>query len=338
MNCMKKKTFFAAGILSTIMLLQQNSLHAQILKKIIDNVKQSQQNNKSNTSNQTETIDTTGLNNDVTRVLGAFGKAASDNPNDTSAADLVTKALGNLAGGGGVTAADSAAAIETFKTAKGGSGIYYETTTTVTTKNGTNKTVSRSYFAASGEGRAEMNLAAMMGAKNSDALTMLSRISNRRYGILLDPKQKKYSLNIIDTSLTNNDRATYKVTKIGNETVDGYNCTHAKIVTTSGKGMFASSSTMDVWTSPAVPGYSDLKSMMTTQNVTSKMLDALDEAGCDGYFVKMTSKGKDYAISMELTTVQKKTMPSSLFVIPAGYTQSENNLMFSNLVQAGQKQ
>jgi hypothetical protein len=41
---------------------------------------------------------------------------------------------------------------------------------------------------------------------------------------------------------------------------------------------------------------------------------------------------------MELTHVEKKTLPASLFMIPAGYTQSENNLLFSNLVQSGQKQ
>ena len=40
---MKKKTPWTACILSIAMLQQQNFLQAQILKKIIDNVKQSQQ-------------------------------------------------------------------------------------------------------------------------------------------------------------------------------------------------------------------------------------------------------------------------------------------------------
>ena len=44
--------------------------------------------------------------------LGAFAKAAEDNPNDTSAADLTMKGLGNLMGGNqDISAADSAAAI-----------------------------------------------------------------------------------------------------------------------------------------------------------------------------------------------------------------------------------
>lgn len=321
------------------MLLQQNLVHAQILKKIIDNVKQSQQNKESNTSNQNETVDTTGLKNDMTRVFGAFGKAASDNPNDTSAADLVTKALGKMTGGNGISAADSAAAIKTYKTARGGAGVYYEQTTTMTTKKtGTNKSVSRMYFTQSGEGRAEMNVAALMGARNGEAIIGLSRISNPRCGALLDDKNKMYSLNVIDTSLINDDRSQFKVTKIGNELVDGYNCTHAKMVMTSGKGLFSSSSTMDIWTSSAVPGYSDLRRMMTSQNITPKMMQALDDAGCGGQVVKMQSTGKDYSMTTELTKAERKTFPASLFIIPAGYTQSQNNLLFSNLVQAGQKQ
>ena len=339
MNCMKKNTFFAAAILTALMLLQQNFLHAQILKKIIDNVKQNQQTNKNSTSSQTDTIDTTGLTNDITRVLGAFGKAASDNPNDTSSADIVMKGLGNLAGGNGISSADSLAAFRMYKSAKGGNGVYYEQTTTMTTKKtGTNKSVSRMYFTQSGEGRSEMNLAAMMGAKNSEAIVGLSRLSNPRCGVLLDDKEKKYSLNVIDTSLINSDRSQYKVTKIGNEVVDGYNCTHAKMTTTSGKGLFASSTTMDIWTSPAVPGYKDLRRMMASQNMTLKMMQALDDAGCGGQIVKMQSSGKDYSMTMELTKAEKKTFPASLFMIPPGYTPSENNLLISNLVQTGQKQ
>lgn len=334
---MKIKTRYTLGLVIVLIIVQTTSVQGQILKKILNNVKQSQQNaTKPNSSNQSESIDTTGLNNDLNKVLGAFGKAASDNPNDTSAADLTMKALGNLTGGGGVSAADSASAIKTFKTAKDGSGVYYESTSTITTKNGTNKTVSKTYFTASGEARKEMNLGAMMGAKNSQDLIVLSRAANAKYSIILDEKQKEYSLDIIDTSFVNNNQSNYKITKMGNETIFGYNCAHAKVVVTSGKGMFASSSTMEIWTSPEVPGYSELAKMMTSQNITNKMLQALDQAGCSGYFVKITSQDKDYSMNTELTKVEKRTFPASLFMIPAGYARSGGNLMFSNLAQAGQ--
>jgi hypothetical protein len=83
-----------------------------------------------------------------------------------------------------------------------------------------------------------------------------------------------YSLNVIDTSLINNRIEKYQVTKIGNENVHGYNCTHAKLVTTSGSGLFKSSGTMDVWMSVDVPGYSTYKKEML-QNVTPAMMQAL---------------------------------------------------------------
>jgi hypothetical protein len=67
------------------------------------------------------------------------------------------------------------------------------------------------------------------------------------------------------------------------------------------------------------------------------MLKELDKAGCGGQVVKIQSSGKDYSMTMELTRAEKKTLPASLFMIPAGYTKSENNLLISNLVQAGQK-
>ena len=188
---MKRKTLYATGLAIIVSFAQTTFLQAQILKKILDNVKQSQQ-TKSNDSNQSEKIDTTGLSDGVTRIFGAFGKAASDNPNDTSSADIVMKGLGNLVGGNGISSADSLAAIRTYKTAKGGSGVYYEQTTTVIRKKtGTTKSISRMYFTISGEARAEINLAAMMGAKNSEPVVELSRLSNPRCGVMLDESEER---------------------------------------------------------------------------------------------------------------------------------------------------
>ena len=145
--------------------------------------------NKGNKKKNKLPIDTTGLSNSLSKVLDAFSKAANDNPKDTSAGDLVIKALANLTGGGGISSADSANSIRSYRTAQGGSGYYYETTTTVSNKQTANsKSVSKTYLAASGEGRIEMNLGAMMGAKNTTGFIALSRIANRRCNILLDEK------------------------------------------------------------------------------------------------------------------------------------------------------
>jgi hypothetical protein len=321
--------------MSFFLLLGINNSNAQIFKKLLNTVTKGAQGKagdsllKQNQSNQPDTAS-------ANRVLNAFAKAARDNPNDTSSADLTMKALGNLTGGGGVSAADSAAAIKKFRTASGGSGFYYETIITVTTKErGTVTSKSKSYVTNTGEGRSEMDMAAMMGIKNGSPLIGISRGGLPGYSIIIDDKSKTYSLNVIDTSLINGVNETYNVTKIGNETVQGYNCIHSKLVMAS-KGMFKSSTTMEIWTSTAVPGYSNLRRMMSSQNITPGMIQALDHAGCGGYFVKIASGKKDYAMTMTIATAEAKTLPAALFFIPQGYAEAKGNLMFANMMQSAQ--
>jgi hypothetical protein len=102
--------------------------------------------------------------------------------------------------------------------------------------------------------------------------------------------------------------------------------------------MFKSTSTMQLWTSTGVTGYSSLKRMMM-QNVTPAMVKALDDAGCGGFIVKMSSgEGKSYSMTMLLTKAERQTFPASLFKIPAGYTKSNDNLMLGNMMGAASKQ
>jgi len=325
---MKKVKTGSGVLIFLILFLDLNSADAQLLKKLAGSVIKVAQNKagdslmKQNMSDQRDTASTN-------KVLGAFAKAARDNPNDTSSADIAMKALGNLTGGGGVSAADSAAAIKSFKTATGGSGFYYETTITVTSKErGTVKSKSKSYFTIGGEGRSEMNMAAMMGVNNGSPMIGISHATKPMYTIIIDDGSKTYSLNVIDTSLINGTGETYTVTKIGNETVEGYNCIHSKIVSSS-KGVFKSSISMDIWTSTAVPGYVNLRKMISSQNITPAMMQALDRANCGGYFVKIISGKKDYSLTMQLTAAEAKILPAELFKIPTGYTESNQNMMYN---------
>ena len=324
-----------------------NLAHAQFLKNILNTVKntgQNRANNKasqatnnaidkidkpSNSNSQTANADTSSTN----KVLGAFAKAAQQNPNDTSSADLTMKALGILTGGEGVSAADSASAIKSFMTGSSGDGYYYETTNTVVTNRGTNKAVNKTYFTASGEGRTEMNLGAMMGVSGGSAMIGLSRADNPKYSVMLDNEDKTYSLNVIDPSaIKGNDN--YTATKIGEENVGGFACIHARLTSRRDK------MPIDVWTSKSVPGYAQIEKWMSSSKsmATPDMLMALKEAGADGYFVKLLVKNKDISSEMLLTKVEQKSLPASLFTIPAGYTESKNNGVIGNLMKTAQKQ
>jgi uncharacterized protein DUF4412 len=344
-----KKTQALTAILF-ITLFYCNLLHTQSLQNILNSIKQTAQ-ERANEKSLHKSDNTTQINPNsaslssfsgdttpISKVLNAFAKAAKENPNDTSSADLTMKALGNLMGGGGVSKADSMTAIKSFTSAKGGSGVVYQYVTIITSKQrGTHADTSSKYFTSSGEGRSEMDLPGMMGIQGGNKLTILAHANQPRYSLILDASNKTYSLNVIDTSLINSGGASdYQVTKIGSETVQGYNCVHAKIISTVGSGMFKSTSTMDIWTSTDVPGYAILKKTMTMQNVTPKMMQVLEQAGCGGFFVKMSSQSKDISMNMMLIKTQQQNFPASIFCIPAGYTESKQNMM-SHMMQGAKK-
>ncbi len=344
---MKKSAFYIAIITCLFSSIYANPADAQLLKKIMNTVKNTADNRindkvgqstnqvfdkvdgvtkTKSSSNTTTSAGTQGDTASTNKVLGAFAKAAQQNPNDTSAADVTMKALGILTGGGGVSAADSAAAIKSFATAKGGAGFYYESVTTTTTKKGISKDTSKTYMTSTGEGRKEMRMT--IPGTMSNQFINIGRAGNPKYSIMLYPETKTYALNIIDTSLINANDETYEVTKIGNENIQGYNCTHVKLKSTFGKGMFKSSSSMDLWTSEDVPGYSFIKKIMVSQNIKPQMLQVLEKNNCGGYIVKMVSADKDYSMEMTIIKVENKTFPASLFEIPGSYKESNENMMY----------
>ena len=100
--------------------------------------------------------------------------------------------------------------------------------------------------------------------------------------------------------------------------------------------MFKSSSTMDLWTSSDVPGYAFIKKVIVNQNIKPQMLQALEKNNCGGYIIKMTSGDKDYSMEMSLIKAENKTFPSSMFEIPNGYSESNENMMY-HMMQGAKK-
>ncbi|HXD76399.1 MAG TPA: DUF4412 domain-containing protein [Puia sp.] len=262
-------------------------------------------------------VDTSGLG----RVLGAFAKTARENPNDTSQADLVMKSLSRLTGGDGVSPQDSAAAIRSFMTASGGSGYLYETVTTIASKMGNSKDTASFWLTNSGEGRSEMRIP-VPGA-HTGKIIAIGHSAQPGYSMILDNAERTYTLNIIDTALINSG-SQYEVTRIGTETVSGYPCTHVRVSNNIGSGAFKSSTTFDLWTSTAVPGYSLYSKLLTLSGSQGGMIGSLNKAGAAGFLVKMTGggDGAGYSMVMQLQRVQQRNFPASLFKIPAGYSNS----------------
>ena len=288
----------------------------------------SSSNTASSTALSTPASSTTSSDDEATKgVLGAFAKAAAENPNDTSSADLTMKALGIMAGRTSVSKADSIAAINSYKTASGGSGIHY-IYAMITNGGGQSKPVrdtSQLYFTTAGEGRMEIRIP-IPGAHMNQIIT-IGRANARKYSLSMYPESKSYSLNVIDTAQSFKTGETYQVTKIGMENVGGYSCIHARLVSVSHSRFAPAPSTTDIWTSTGVPGYDLYSKRLNMQSSQAGMLSALSNAGCVGVLVKMVVTGKDYSVEEILLKSGQENIPASLFRIPEGYSESNQNMI-----------
>jgi hypothetical protein len=298
---------------------------AQFLKNLVNNVTQ-------NISNKA-----------AGKATGTTGKHDSASMTGKSGPDsaMIAQFLAGANKPTPMTAADSAA-VKTFMTATGGSGMLYQYRVAYDFKrNGKDSALVDTMSSAYSNGYTHVDMD-MLGMK----MQLLGHVNQPKYAVVLYPESKSYKLNIVDSALQHADNMTYTVTKIGTETVAGYSCVHAKlsIVTTDRKTTVVE----DIWTSTAVPGYAEMKKLTVgTKNISLKMLDALDQAGCGGYPVKMTMQptggatgSKDLSISMDmvLITAAKRTFPASEFEIPAGYTPATSQSMMQNVLANMPKQ
>jgi hypothetical protein len=216
----------------------------------------------------------------------------------------------------GISPGDSLAAIKQFLTASGSDGLLYRYVDTYVfrqkQKDSTARDTMSVIIADNHNIRSELGLLGMQ---------VIGRGDLPKYSVLLYPQSRTYKLNVMDTAAINaGGKETYRVTKVGNETLQGYHCAHVKLTTSYGKGVEV---TEDLWMSTDVPGYAAFKKMATMQQLTPKMLAALEQAGCPGMFVKMQMQNAAFSMSMLLVGADRKSFPGSLFQIPAGYTQAK---------------
>jgi len=221
-----------------------------------------------------------------------------------------------------ISAADSAAAIKAFMTSTGGSGLLYQYHVIYTFKGKNNKdsTSSDTLSTAITDGHNIRTDLDLLGTR----MQVLGHAGMPRYSVRVFPDSKTYIFNIIDTAAINSGGGmVYQVTKVGNERVLGYNCIHSRM-TIYPAGVKSGGTTEDIWTSVDVPGYADFRNLALNQNVTPKMMQALEQAGCGGSFVKAQMQSKIISMDMQLIAAERKNFPAAMFQIPPGYTQKSS--------------
>lgn len=229
----------------------------------------------------------------------------------------------------GISPADSAAAIQQFKTASGGAGQYYQFLDTYTIQKNKKDSVFRDTMSlAITDGHNTRADISLFGGRTE----VLGHAGMPRFSMLLDAQTRTYRLHIIDTAAINRSGGmNYNVVKVGSETVQGYSCIHARMtMSTPGSKV---SITEDIWTSNDVPGYAALKQLAMVQNMTPGTMKALEQAGCDGFTVKVVMHTTAYSLDMVLVQAVRKDFPASMFEIPAGYTAASNTNTLNRLFQ-----
>jgi hypothetical protein len=174
--------------------------------------------------------------------------------------------------------------------------------------------------------RTEMD---MQTAQMPVHMATLMKFSNPDVMYLINDKAKTYSeMNLKKTRETaakvTGEKEPYNAEVLGSERVLGYSTKHVLLSRPGDR------SEMEVWTTKDLMGlsYETMRGLMrrVSGEDDGSMLKALRDVGADGFFVKMISreKGKTEPLTtMELTKVEKKSLPASMFEVPAGYTKQE---------------
>jgi hypothetical protein len=324
--------------LSIVLLLMALSLtqssNAQFFKNMVNNALQKTANKKAQQAvNSNDSTSQTQPNYDSLKA--AMQKMYADTAGNRAVYNNYNAEQRRMA----ISPADSAAAISTFKSANGGSGVFYQYSMVYDFKQKENgmptRDTSSMYLTEGGNVRNEIG---MFGGK----MVVIGHSNQPKYSIVLYPASHTYQLNIIDTALINSASGeNYSVTKIGNETVMGYPCTHARLVMTS-NSKSKTQITEDLWMSQEIPGYSIYKQLAARavqggRNVTPKMMQALEQAGCTGFIVKMQMQSADVSAVMQMITAEQKSFPASAFEIPAGYSKSDSGNMMAGMMGMGRK-
>jgi hypothetical protein len=146
----------------------------------------------------------------------------------------------------------------------------------------------------------------------------LSQKSNPDIVYKIDDKSKTYA-EAKKAAANSDDPKNYTVTRIGEETINGYKCVHA--IVSDGIESY------EVWNTKDIPDYNRYSEELNNNKRfgSAKREQALKAKGCDGLPVKTFHKGneKEGDMTMELVKMEKRNFTKSDFEIPAGYTKSE---------------
>jgi hypothetical protein len=191
-------------------------------------------------------------------------------------------------------------------------------------------------FVAKAGSRTEMD---METARMPIHMVTLTRFATPDVIYLINDKAKTYSE--VDTKKAREqaakmtgekDKEAYSVKILGSEKVLGYATKHVLLSRPSDK------SEMEAWTTRDLLGlsYESMKGLMRRgAQDEGSLIKALKDAGAEGFFVKMVTreKGKTEPLTtMDITKAEKRSLPASMFEVPAGYAKQDGMMGAAGVV------
>jgi hypothetical protein len=152
-------------------------------------------------------------------------------------------------------------------------------------------------------------------------MTMLGKASKPDVLFMVDHETKTYS--VWDTRQAGDQQAsakeTYTVERLGAGSAAGVTCQRAMV--TSSKG-----NRFEVCVSKELGASADWIAAMSRREHTGNWIRALKKKGLEGFPIRWSMFRKNETepfMTMELTKLEKKTLPASLFEVPADYKQTD---------------
>jgi len=168
-----------------------------------------------------------------------------------------------------------------------------------------------------GNSRSEISMA--VPQLPGGALSLVSLVLKDSPGqvFMLDEKNKSYT--VIDATSDEDwkdaPESDYVVTVIGNENVNGYNCTHASVTRKGEK------TAEEYWTTTEINDFASLMGMKAKYIGKDNLTKALAAKGANGFPVRIKTIEQGNAITVDMVKVEVKSHPATLFSLD-GYKKS----------------
>ena len=161
----------------------------------------------------------------------------------------------------------------------------------------------------------------------------IQKLSDADHAVHVNEARRTYAiadLKTLRSRLNGHKQPTYTVKDLGRDKVGGFSC--AKVLLTSSSG---TETELCLATDLVAPP--SWLSAFGRNEAPGSILTALREKGVEGFPVRLALRGRDGKTMsmMELVRFERKPLPASLFEIPSGYTQTDDQSL--NLTEEQEK-